>query len=107
MYAAGAGRSASTRRLGHAANVCVCSSDVVCGIVVIRSQGWRRSLFFDFCPLHPEAEPRTYPVERALAQQELLLLDIPPAAVRTEGDDWPTRAGSSIRLELSSGSTAG
>ena len=46
------------------------------GVIVFRSSGWRRSLFFDLGPLMPEHGPRTEPLEKALAQQELLLLGI-------------------------------
>jgi len=50
------------------------SSD--CGIVFVRSTGWKRSLFFDFGPLLPDVQLRTYPLEHALAQQALLLLGL-------------------------------
>lgn len=43
-------------------------------VIVVRSRGWRRSLYWDFGPLNPENEPRTVPLEKVLAQQELLLL---------------------------------
>lgn len=46
------------------------------GVIVVRSSGWRRSLFFDLGPLIPEYGPRTEPLEKVLAQQELLLLGI-------------------------------
>jgi hypothetical protein len=46
------------------------------GVIVVRSSGWRRSLFFDLGPLIPEHGPRTEPLEKLLAQQELLLLGI-------------------------------
>ncbi len=46
-------------------------------VIVVRSSGWRRSLFFDLGPLIPEHGPRTEPLEKVLAQQELLLLGIP------------------------------
>jgi hypothetical protein len=49
------------------------------GVIVFRSSGWRRSLFFDFGPLIPEHGPRTEPLEKLLAQQELLLLGITQA----------------------------
>ncbi|MCI0462692.1 MAG: hypothetical protein L0Z62_37560 [Gemmataceae bacterium] len=53
------------------------------GVIVVRSAGWRRSLFWDLGPLLPEHGPRDYPLEKVLAQQELLLLGLipsPPAA---------------------------
>jgi hypothetical protein len=46
-------------------------------VVVVRSFYWKRSLFFDFGPLHEYAEPRTYDLEKALGQQMTLLLDLP------------------------------
>jgi len=45
-------------------------------VVVVRSNGWRRSLFFDFGPLHEPPVPRDYPLDRALAEQALLLLGL-------------------------------
>jgi hypothetical protein len=47
-----------------------------CGVVIFRSSGWRRSLFFDFGPLIPAHGPRTDLLERVLVQQESLLLGI-------------------------------
>jgi hypothetical protein len=44
------------------------------GVIVVRSSGWRRSLFFDLGPLIPEHGPRAEPLEKLLAQQESLLL---------------------------------
>ena len=55
------------------------------GIVFVRSLGWKRSLFFDFGPLLPDIGPRTDPINKALAQQSLLLLDIPGAMESPEG----------------------
>jgi hypothetical protein len=49
------------------------------GVIVVRSSGWRRSLFFDLGPLIPEHGPRAEPLEQVLAQQELLLLGISPS----------------------------
>lgn len=46
------------------------------GVILVRSAGWRRSLFFDLGPLLPEHGPRAFPLEKALAQQELLLLGL-------------------------------
>ena len=46
------------------------------GVIVLRSAGWRRALFFDLGPLLPEHGPRNFPLEKALAQQELLLLGL-------------------------------
>lgn len=50
--------------------------------VLVRSFGWRRSLYYDFGPLQLPAVLRDYSVERALAQQALALLDIPSANPR-------------------------
>ncbi len=49
------------------------------GVILFRSSGWRRSLFFDLGPLIPEHGPRTEPLEKTLAQQESLLLGISQA----------------------------
>jgi len=49
-----------------------------CAVVFVRSRGWRRSLFFDFSPLAPEHGPRNFDLGKAVAQQELLLLGLPP-----------------------------
>src|SRR5438874_763116 len=48
-----------------------------CAVVVVQSFGWNRSLFYDFGPLLEKVEPRDYAIERALAQQQLLLLGLP------------------------------
>jgi hypothetical protein len=45
-------------------------------VVVLRSNGWRRCLFFDFGPINEPPVPRDYPLDRALAEQALLLLGI-------------------------------
>jgi len=55
------------------------------GVVFVRSLGWKRSLFFDFGPLLPDIGPRTIPIEKAFAQQSLLLLGIPGAVESPEG----------------------
>ncbi|MFH1654108.1 MAG: Shedu anti-phage system protein SduA domain-containing protein [Pseudomonadota bacterium] len=55
------------------------------GVVFVRSLGWRRSLFFDFGPLLPDIGPRTNPIEKAFAQQSLLLLGIPSTIESPEG----------------------
>lgn len=46
-------------------------------VVVVRSFYWKRSLFYDFGPLHAEAGDRNYDVEKALAQQMTLLVGLP------------------------------
>jgi len=46
------------------------------GVVLVRSRGWRRSLFFDLGPLIHQHGPRTHPLDKVLAQQELLLLGL-------------------------------
>lgn len=48
------------------------------GVVVIRSLGWKRSVFYDFGPLDPDHRPRAFPIEQALAQQALMLMGIMP-----------------------------
>jgi hypothetical protein len=47
-----------------------------CAVVVVQSFGWKRSLFYDFGPLLEEVRQRDYPIEKALAQQQLLLLGL-------------------------------
>jgi len=49
-------------------------------IVVIRSHNWKRSLFFDFGPLHDDFGKRTYNLDKALGQQMTLLLGLPAPA---------------------------
>lgn len=44
------------------------------GVIVVRSAGWGRSLYYDLGPLHPEHGPRKFPLEQALAMQEMLLI---------------------------------
>ena len=50
------------------------------GVVLVRSLGWKCSLFFDFGPLLPDLGPRSYSLDSALAQQALLLLGFPPSS---------------------------
>ena len=45
-----------------------------CALVVVRSHGWRRALFYDFGPLMPEARERNYDLSAVLAEQTLSLL---------------------------------
>ena len=45
-------------------------------VVVFRSNGWRRCLFFDFGPINEPPVLRDYPLDRALAEQTLLLLGL-------------------------------
>jgi hypothetical protein len=45
-----------------------------CGVVLVRSHGWRKALYYDLCPLAPNAKPRTSDVSTILAQQTLALL---------------------------------
>jgi len=46
-------------------------------VVVVRSFLWKRSLFYDFGPLHKESGPRSYDLERAMGQQMNLLFGLP------------------------------
>lgn len=48
-------------------------------VVVVRSFFWKRSVFYDFGPLHNDASPRDYDLEKALGQQLSLLYGLPPA----------------------------
>src|SRR4029450_6435919 len=50
------------------------------GVIIVRSFGWRRSLFFDLTPLGPDKLPRDSDLEAVLAQQMLLLFGLPIAA---------------------------
>ncbi|MEZ5328509.1 MAG: hypothetical protein R3F19_25990 [Verrucomicrobiales bacterium] len=52
-------------------------------IVVIRSSYWKRSLFYDFGPLHEDAGRRTYDIDKALGQQMTLLLGLPAPSLRS------------------------
>lgn len=45
-----------------------------CGVVLVRSQGWRKALYYDLCPLGREAKPRTADISTILAKQSLALL---------------------------------
>jgi hypothetical protein len=47
-------------------------------LVVMRSFGWRRSVFFDFGPLIQDPYTRSYDIETILAQQQLMLLGLHP-----------------------------
>ena len=49
-----------------------------CGVVFLRTMGWRRSLFFDFGPLLPDRPQRAYSIQQAFAQQALQLLGMFP-----------------------------
>jgi hypothetical protein len=46
------------------------------GIVMVRSVGWRRSLFYDLAPILPNEGPRSYALDSVLAQQELVLFGV-------------------------------
>ncbi len=52
-------------------------------VIIVRSFSWKRSLFFDFGPLHNSTGPRTYDIQKALAQQLSLLLGIPSSSEPT------------------------
>lgn len=55
------------------------------GVIVVRSLGWKKSLFYDFGPLHISQEPRQFRVEKVLAQQALLLLGMESLVYDSEG----------------------
>ena len=46
-------------------------------VVIVRSFLWKRSLFYDFGPLHDESGPRSYDLEKAMGQQLTLLFGLP------------------------------
>jgi hypothetical protein len=50
------------------------------GVIVVRSFGWKRSLFYDVTPLGPDKLAREYPLEAVLAKQMILLLGLPIGA---------------------------
>jgi hypothetical protein len=56
------------------------------GVVVVRSLGWKKSLFYDFGPLHINPEPRQFPIDKVLAQQALLLLGMESLVYDSEGE---------------------
>jgi hypothetical protein len=45
-----------------------------CALVIIRSFGWRKSLFYDFGPLLREPKLRNYEIQKILAKQALELI---------------------------------
>ena len=55
------------------------------GVIVVRSFGWRRSLFFDVTPLGPDKPSRDQSLEAVLAQQMLMLFAIPIGIPAHEG----------------------
>ena len=55
------------------------------GIVIVRSFGWKRSLFYDLGPILPEVGPRQYSLDTVLAQQELLLMGISTSGLSIDG----------------------
>ena len=67
-------------------------------VVLIRSNNWRRSLFFDFGPIFDKPIPRDYSLERTFAEQALLLLGL---AVH-EGED-ASPAGKTRLFHMKSG----
>lgn len=62
-----------------------------CAVVVVRSTGWKRSLYFDFRPLEEPPSPRAEPLGQVLARQALLLWGIPAgkAALTSESSNQP------------------
>jgi len=61
-------------------------------VVVMRSSGWKRSVFYDFTPLDPDGVPREGRLDAVLAKPWLLLLGLPVGA--------PQGAGSMTRADL-------
>jgi len=58
------------------------------GIILMRSQGWKKSLFFDFGPLHLDATPRDYAVDKMFAKQALLLFGMESLVYGSEGNEF-------------------
>ncbi|MBT4502305.1 MAG: DUF4263 domain-containing protein [Gemmatimonadetes bacterium] len=54
-------------------------------IVFVRSHGWRRSLFYDFDTISPEATSRDFDLKSVLAKQMLLLLGLPVGGTQETG----------------------
>lgn len=60
------------------------------GVIVFRTFGWKRSVFYDLTPIGPGDPTRTEDLSAVLAKQTLLLLGLPIAGA--EGMSLPTRA---------------
>lgn len=56
------------------------------GVIVVRSFGWKKSLFYDFRPLQVNHEPRNFQIDKVLAQQALLLLGMESLVYGSEGE---------------------
>lgn len=67
--------------------------------MVIRSLGWKKSLFYDFGPLQNEEEMRGFQIDQVLAKQALLLLGM-ESLVYAPGE---IRAGEDKIIRMSNG----
>ena len=71
------------------------------GVIVVRSLGWKKSLFYDFGPLQNNNEPRSFLIDQVLAKQALLLLGMEslvydPDEIRA-GEDKFTRMSNGFK----------
>lgn len=71
------------------------------GVIVVRSLGWKKSLFYDFGPLHKDKEPRSFLIDQVLAKQALLLLGMESLVYDSEeiraGEDKFTRMSNGFK----------
>jgi hypothetical protein len=56
------------------------------GVVIVFSWGWRRGLFYDFCPLGPDARPRAFDLPAVLGELYARLLF--QERYRISDDEW-------------------
>ena len=69
-----------------------------CAVVVVRSTGWKRSLYFDFRPLEEPPSPRAEPLREVLARQALLLWGIPARKAESRSEGGSDRPKSIVEL---------
>ncbi len=69
------------------------------GVIVVRSLGWKKSLFYDFGPLQIEGGKRSFSLEQILAKQALLLLGLQPI----ESGDLDTQSRETQLEKMSNG----
>lgn len=69
------------------------------GVIVVRSLGWKKSLFYDFGPLQKDKESRSFRIDQVLAKQALLLLGMESLVYDSDG----IRAGKDKFTRMSNG----
>ena len=71
------------------------------GVIVVRSLGWKKSLFYDFGPLNINEEHRSFSIDQVLAKQALLLLGMESLVYDSEeiraGEDKFTRMSNGFK----------